>query len=97
MICLVDLEGSPRSTPQSYVNAAAMGRASLSVGFDAGLNYTITALVVYDYVISLEDEVELVWRRKPSFASTLLLANRYGVLLNGILAFSSCYGKVGHV
>lgn len=52
------------------------------------------ALVVYDYLISIQDEVSFVWHRKFSFASVILVVNRYSVVLYGIFNFLSCYSKV---
>ena len=39
------------------------------------------ALVVYDYLLTIEDEVQLIWRRKTSSASLLFLANRVTSLI----------------
>ena len=39
-------------------------------------NFLSSALLAYENVITLEDEVELIWGRKKTFASWLFLANR---------------------
>ena len=35
-----------------------------------------SALMVYDWLLTLEDERRLIWHRKLSFVSWILLANR---------------------
>ena len=40
------------------------------------------ALVVYDYVLTLDQEVDTVWRRRFSVVSLLLVLTRWTLLLN---------------
>ena len=37
--------------------------------------------LVYDYVLTIADEVDLIWCRKPSVASAIFITNRIAVLL----------------
>ncbi|KAF4616415.1 hypothetical protein D9613_008244 [Agrocybe pediades] len=46
-------------------------------------------LVIYDHLITFDDEIELIWRRKCSLSSIIFLLNRYYVL--GSMLFAS-YG-----
>ncbi|KAK7681837.1 hypothetical protein QCA50_015184 [Cerrena zonata] len=40
-------------------------------------------IVFYNYVITLPEEVNTLWRRKKSFASIIILVNRYTLLAYG--------------
>ena len=40
-----------------------------------------TALVVYDYVLTVYDERTLMWRRRNGVAAWLFFVNRYGLVL----------------
>ena len=54
----------------------------------------MVALVVYEYLIGIQDEVSFVWHRNFSFASMIIVANRYIVVIYGVFGFLSCYCKV---
>ena len=41
----------------------------------------LLALLGYDFVLTLSDEVELIWRRKFSVASVIFVLNRATALL----------------
>ena len=41
----------------------------------------VPVLLVYDSTLTFADEVELIWRRKPSVASTIFVINRITTLL----------------
>ncbi|KAI0351141.1 hypothetical protein OH77DRAFT_1430171 [Trametes cingulata] len=66
-----------------------------------------TVLLLYDIIICLDQEIELVWRKAASFASVLYFLNRYPVPISTLLALvtispvsnESCAGLVwsGHV
>lgn len=48
--------------------------------------------LLYDHALTFSDEVELVWKAKPSFAKRLFLFNRY--LVAGCLiavAYCACF------
>ena len=49
------------------------------------------ALIVYEHIITLGEEIELIWGRKFSPVSVLFAVNRYGALLYGALAVSAGY------
>ncbi|KAI0765607.1 hypothetical protein BD413DRAFT_574050 [Trametes elegans] len=44
-------------------------------------NFAVTALLVYEYLITLDREVALFWRRRVTGASVLFFTNRYLVLV----------------
>ena len=44
------------------------------------LTSRFTALVIYDYLLTLTKEYQTIWRRKPSLASLVLLVNRYALV-----------------
>ena len=39
------------------------------------------ALVFYEYVITLQDEIDMIWRRRWNAATVLFVVNRYLMLL----------------
>lgn len=41
--------------------------------------------MIYDYAITLSDEVETVWRRKLTLTSVLLISTRWAMLVNAAL------------
>ena len=42
--------------------------------------------LVYDSILTIPDEVDLIWRRKPSVASVIFVLNRMAIL--AIILFS---------
>lgn len=44
------------------------------------LRLCLTALVLYDYIITLKHEVDLLWRKKWSIAAWIFVLNRYLLL-----------------
>lgn len=44
-----------------------------------------TALTFYEYVITFKHEVEIVWRKRFTVASYLLLSTRWTLLVGGIM------------
>ncbi|KIM33086.1 hypothetical protein M408DRAFT_62367 [Serendipita vermifera MAFF 305830] len=45
------------------------------------LSYATFALLIYDHLLTLPEEVKLVWLGRPSFVKALFLFNRYFVPL----------------
>ena len=45
------------------------------------------ALVVYEYVITLDQEISTIWKREWTMSSALLLSIRWAMLLNQIVAY----------
>ncbi|THG97991.1 hypothetical protein EW026_g4107 [Hermanssonia centrifuga] len=41
------------------------------------ITYAMTALVVYEYIITVQQEVMMVWLRKWTLATWLFMINRY--------------------
>lgn len=39
------------------------------------------AMAYYDYIVTLPEEINTLWRRKKSLTSIVLLINRYALLL----------------
>lgn len=65
----------------AYVCAAVVQSCSSS-----GLKIFFSGLVVYEFVITLDQEIAAVWRRKFTATSMLLLSTRWLMLLYPILA-----------
>ena len=42
----------------------------------------LVALLAYDSILTFEDEVELIWRRKLSIASAVFITNRIAASLH---------------
>ncbi|KAF9040756.1 hypothetical protein BJ165DRAFT_320359 [Panaeolus papilionaceus] len=57
----------------------------------AGQYFQIAAFVmlVYDHLLTLEEEVERIWKQKISGATILFLINRYGTLLSFIVVLDA--------
>lgn len=60
-------------------------------------NHVRTALILYEYVITIKGEIRLVWQRRPSVVAILFLLNRYGVILYGIVNLASGYAATQEV
>ncbi|KAI0077981.1 hypothetical protein K474DRAFT_1674449 [Panus rudis PR-1116 ss-1] len=43
------------------------------------------ALIIYDHLLTLDQEIACIWRRKMSFPSLLCLFNRYMLLFNALI------------
>ena len=50
-----------------------------------------SALIIYEYVITIGDEVELFWKQKRTLASALFLINRYLVLIYNLTLLRGFY------
>lgn len=60
----------------------------------------VLAMIVYEYLITFDQEVVLFWRRKPTGATVLFLIVRYLALLTYALAaatYASMSDKVRNV
>ena len=55
--------------------------------FGRMLNSFTLALVVYDYALTIHEEVELIWKRRISCASFLFISNRYILLSYTVIQF----------
>ena len=47
---------------------------------------SILVPLIYDSILTIQDEVDLIWRRKPSVASVIFVLNRMAIL--AIILFS---------
>lgn len=45
-----------------------------------GIELSASVLFIYDYIITFDQELEVVWRRKTTWSSVLYLLNRYCVI-----------------
>lgn len=52
------------------------------------------ALAAHEYLITVEDEVRIVWKHRPTFASLLLLSIRWVTVASAILTFIPVNSKV---
>ncbi|KAL4243441.1 hypothetical protein ABKN59_001179 [Abortiporus biennis] len=44
-------------------------------------------LLLYDYLLTLDEEIKYVWKRKKTGISILFILNRYTSLVNSLLVF----------
>ena len=49
----------------------------------------ISAVLVYEYIITFDQERLAIWKRKYTFATWLFVANRYLAILYGIMLLLS--------
>ncbi|GJE96173.1 hypothetical protein PsYK624_123660 [Phanerochaete sordida] len=49
------------------------------------IQFALTALVVYEYLLTFQDEIRMIWRRKWTGATALFVANRYLLIASIIL------------
>ncbi|KAL4247828.1 hypothetical protein ABKN59_007546 [Abortiporus biennis] len=45
------------------------------------------ALVIYEYALTVDQEIELIWKRKLNLASAIFLLNRYSLLSMAVVMF----------
>ncbi|KAK7681831.1 hypothetical protein QCA50_015178 [Cerrena zonata] len=55
----------------------------------------LPAMIVYDYIMTIPEEINVLWRRKKTFSSLALLVNRYGLLLLAISLVSLLFPVYG--
>lgn len=53
-----------------------------SSSINVSLISTLPALFVFEYLLTLQHEIEYVWKRKKRTGSIIFLVNRYVVLVN---------------
>ncbi|GJE93784.1 hypothetical protein PsYK624_099450 [Phanerochaete sordida] len=53
-------------------------------------NVIMSSLVLYEHLITVAPEVEVVWQRKRSIPSVLFLCNRYNVLCSATILLLMC-------
>ena len=54
-------------------------------------NMTVLALIAYDWLLCLSQEITLVWRSKPNAASLVYASSRYSLLVQSILSIATEY------
>lgn len=59
------------------------------------LTRTLVVLYSYDHVITLDNEVKYVWRRRISGASVLFMMNRYMMLLASLASIIHLVPRFG--
>lgn len=79
---------SPYEPPT--VDTPLNGRLSLSCNFATPSTYSVchmvstshsrTVLIWYEYILTLDGELQHMWGRKPSWAFVLFAINRYGLI-----------------
>ena len=75
----------------SYCGIAGFGKSFLAhrsieyVNVVRLLMMTTAAMVLYEYIVTLGDEVDLFWKRKISSASIIFFLNRYLTILGYVL------------
>ena len=58
-------------------------------------NTIFIALLTYDYALTVQKEVTLIWRRKFSPTTALFILNRYGAICYSMLDTATVYIR-GH-
>ena len=59
-----------------------------------GLTPAPQALYLYEYIITLSDEIRYIWRHKYSFATLLFAFNRYAVWIETALQLYIVFGDL---
>ena len=54
----------------------------------------LVALLAYDSILMIDDEVELIWRRKLSTASVIFIINRIAVILTAFVKTTENFAAV---
>ncbi|KAL4248674.1 hypothetical protein ABKN59_006270 [Abortiporus biennis] len=68
-----------------------MADDSQAIQFHLFIYYSVSgtaaafALVLYEHIITVDQEVACIWRRKFNAASVLFIVNRYGVLAEAVI------------
>ncbi len=58
-------------------------------------NLETLAMVAYEYVLTLNQEVTMIWRRRWNAVTWLFMANRYVLIALTIIVISPYTAKVG--
>ena len=53
-------------------------------------------VLVYDHLLTFADEVELIWRQRPTVASAVFITNRMAALLIVVYSMLIDIGNVRH-
>ena len=56
---------------------------------------SFAVLLVYEYVITFEEEVSLAWRKRPTATSILLLTTRWAMVAYCAIGLSPSNSKAG--
>lgn len=51
--------------------------------------FAVSAMIVYEYIITFDREIQSVWQRKWTASSLLLVSTRWGMVANAIVACAS--------
>lgn len=80
----------------NYATFACIGVLLKFVNLRATNNCLIGCLVplVYDTLLTMSDEVDLIWRRKWSAASVIFIMNRVALVFTAIAAILSSINTV---
>ncbi|EIN06186.1 hypothetical protein PUNSTDRAFT_54461 [Punctularia strigosozonata HHB-11173 SS5] len=85
--------------PPSPAAKAAIADAVSDLRLEHAIAISMVALFMYDYLITIEEEVDAIWKQPRSLASILFFINRYYSLLEifavALISFNSAWsGKV---
>lgn len=75
------------------MGVAASGKF-VCTSFDTLLTCISPALVAYEYIITLDQEISTVWGRKRTASSALLLSIRWVMVLNQVVSYIPVSPKV---
>lgn len=66
------------SIASDYIDLAIFGESLIAIpGLSCGWYSAVTVIIIYDWLLTLSDEVRLVWNGKMTGAKVFFLANRY--------------------
>lgn len=72
------------SEPQTFGGLAIESYYQIRNTYD--IQFAVMAVTFYDILVTLDDEVALVWKRQPwNLASLAYLVNRYFVLIQSVI------------
>lgn len=88
---LLDLleEGHRDANATRYLSGMCDRKPLTRAGADGFIVAVGLVFLLYDHALTFSDEVELVWKAKPSFAKHLFLFNRY-LVAGCLIAVAYC-------
>ena len=75
-----------RRQTEALASMGALGGCNRSVQF-CDLRVALAALMLYDWLLTVDDELDLVWRQKMTVSSWILVMNRAAIIVNGLNFF----------
>jgi hypothetical protein len=86
-VCLCSTRLFPYSLPRNCEFALASTSWSYLPSLFSPIVHLLSALGIYDYLLTLNQEVRQIWQRKLSWTSVLFVVNRYLTLATSFVMF----------